>query len=547
VVFVKDDLRQRWRDANQGTGLRVEALDDTGVRLQVRPGATTVLSMAGVPDRFNVAVQASDVTVRLTDVRPDTYVSLTVTPAGPVHLELADTAAGEVHVYRTASSASDVDSTDQSVSIEADHGCATDLHLHRAFGKIAAAPDLTVALHDSSLRCAGPIKALTLSGTVTLDLNGPVHLEALAVAGRANLHLTRPSFLHPLALSGDSADATLRMTTDADPPSPLTTGSVTTLTVTSHPRMVLQAQTASDLVLSGQVALQLKASGTALRVTGTRKGAHVPTLRADTHAVCTELAGEFTLGRVCGAHLEGGTDGFAISGLEPAEPGGDSPVKNAVLRGFRVPDGLAGRTLLAELDETFHLDPDTSQLPGTSSEFKLLAAIGKRNPRGIFLGGPPPGTPDGELRQNAELVRELRRLAVTKGAPGSTRSTIGWASYRLRHATTSGFAERSALSGYRVLGYGERPGPALVTWLLLTVVGAAIISRNRPWDPTFGGVWRFLGEMLDQAAGPLAAVMRSGAPSATEPYEYILRALIAIPLITAAIAFRNYVKDGNPS
>jgi len=130
--------------------------------------------------------------------------------------------------------------------------------------------------------------------------------------------------------------------------------------------------------------------------------------------------------------------------------------EGAVIRGFHLPRGLTGRVLLAELQEAYHLDPATGRLPGAEPEYRLPHALRTEDLGAALLGSAPGDADAGNLRQDAELLRELRRLTSTKGAPGSTRSMVGWCSYRLRHATTSGLVERVALSGYRVLGYGER-------------------------------------------------------------------------------------------
>jgi hypothetical protein len=64
------------------------------------------------------------------------------------------------------------------------------------------------------------------------------------------------------------------------------------------------------------------------------------------------------------------------------------------------------------------------------------------------------------------------------------------------------------------------------------------------FDPTFTrtGLENLVSETLIQAGGPVAAVMRSGTAPLQEDWHYVLRALVAVPLITAALSVRNYVK-----
>jgi hypothetical protein len=254
-------------------------------------------------------------------------------------------------------------------------------------------------------------------------------------------------------------------------------------------------------------------------------------LTAGYSAVLTELGGQWIIRSVAGASLGGGKEGFEISGTRARGRNESSPFDSASLGRFRLGDPSTRRQILAELDSAYFLDPLPDHLPGAGPAYH------ERRPWRWRLDADR----ERALSQDAEFVRELARQAREHGAPGSTRTLVAWCAYRLRHLASGSWWERRALDGYRLLGYGERPGPAFLSWIVLAAVCAGATLGFTP-DPTADGLLRFLGAAIQQALGPVGSLFGTGTPDA-EWWTYALRTLVAIPLITGALALRNYVKQ----
>ncbi|MEP9384601.1 hypothetical protein [Nocardioides sp. KR10-350] len=274
--------------------------------------------------------------------------------------------------------------------------------------------------------------------------------------------------------------------------------------------------------------------GAGLRFTPSEEQWPIVTARAG--AILTDVSGEIVIESVQGAHIEAGEPkGYQIADIRgPTGPGNrpanDDLCRDAFISGFTVPPGLTGRRLLNYLATAHHLEPATTALPGW--EFRALGKHGLREAANA-------ASSDERRRRehDAELMRELRRLAHEKGASGSARTKVGWCAQRLRHVTTRGRVESVALWAYRLLGYGERPGPALLTWVALSVVVAIAAVLFTP------AVWGHLPqEIVIQAVSPLAGVLRAGTAPEREDWMYVTRALIAVPLVTGLLSLRHYVR-----
>jgi hypothetical protein len=255
------------------------------------------------------------------------------------------------------------------------------------------------------------------------------------------------------------------------------------------------------------------------------------TLAAGPTAVLTELGGRWTIRNAAGASLSGGKEGFEIHEITPPSQYGSNPFGGASLSRFHLSNPSNRRRILAELDAAYFLDPLPDRLPGGG------AAYHEHRPWRWQLAEDR----NRALSQDAEFVRELARQAREHGAPGSTRTRVAWCAYRLRHFASGSWWERRALDGYRLLGYGERPGPAFLSWVAVAAVCAGATLGFTP-DPTPDGLLRFLGAGIEQALGPVGSLFGTGTPDA-EWWTYALRTLVAIPLITGALALRNYVKQ----
>lgn len=403
-------------------------------------------------------------------------------------------------------------------------------------------PDLHIDLAGGRLG-AGEYPRMHLLGDIEIDYTatGPVGIEALTVSGVCNIALASnkvtigevgsgaggaPSELLLVPSEASSARSSNRSVS-------LTVGKAEEVTFVGTAATLQVTKSATHCVFAGDLAVDFSRRSVGDRLVFAKRGGNTPSLSAGQDSTLLQVSGQLQLGQVKGAHIAGASEGFHISRIgEPRGVIGGGGAKSfceaAFIRGFKIPRGLVGRSHLNFLADAHHLEPHIGNLPGWNYRWR---------PRSWFNGKPE----DFEAAQrDAELMREMRRLAHERGASGGARTKVGWCAQRLRHVTTSGWVERSALSGYRLLGYGERPMPAFVTWLVAAVIVAALTMAGDAcgW-PGMGGA---LVEVFHAAFGPVGAITRSGAPAADQEWVYVARAAVAIPLIVGALSLRNYVR-----
>lgn len=254
------------------------------------------------------------------------------------------------------------------------------------------------------------------------------------------------------------------------------------------------------------------------------------TLIGSPGAVLTELEGDWSIRSADRSHLFGTAKGFRIT-QSRRSLGGGTKFGGAVLDNFHLPSGPERREILAALGEAYHLNPATSDIPGSDIAYHLPRPWLARTKHPLLE----------RLPEDVEFIGELARLAHDKGAPGSTRTRIAWCAYRVRHLGTDNRWERLVLAAYRLLGYGERPLPAFATWLALAALIAVMkLHSGFGWSLMSSKV--LLSAILHEAFGPVGAILRTGSPT-TELWESVLRAIIAIPLVTGTLALRNFVKQ----
>lgn len=98
-----------------------------------------------------------------------------------------------------------------------------------------------------------------------------------------------------------------------------------------------------------------------------------------------------------------------------------------------------------------------------------------------------------------------------------------------------------------MLGFGERPVPAFLTWLLLTVIATvALIMLGEGKQYSFSN---FIPVYMNEAISPLGTFVGTGgtevlgeAGSPTPSWQYLLRALTAVPLVVGLLSLRKYAK-----
>lgn len=224
------------------------------------------------------------------------------------------------------------------------------------------------------------------------------------------------------------------------------------------------------------------------------------------------------------SQLRGCKDGFVICDM--LDPG---TFRGSVLIDFDLPASSEGRRVLNALNEAYHVVPRSAKIPGADGKLRRYSGF---IPKSSLV----------HLVRDAEFVSELARLARDKRAPGATRTRIAWWAYRLRHLNSQSRWERFALIIYRALGYGERPIPAFLSWFVLALVATSVVLWGSALDFSWDGASIFIAELVSQALAPFGSITGTGNPDASS-LEYALRPLIAVPLITGALALRNSVKQ----
>lgn len=532
-------MAKQWRRANRRHTF-TPLLTDSG-ESAVEVGATSGpirMSFANLPTGAPASIlfrpAAYDLEVTITDLARDEtiYVDFERAINSSLTVNLDASATGKVNLKFPET---------PNGTVKAVAGCPAEVVLTGQAILLAEgfSSDAKITLRNATCTVAGNYEWVHLDQEVELQVRRGVRIAHLFVADEARLTTKG----NRLKIGEFTATTVTLINPGQENPVAVAIDNAKDATIIGEGLPHITLENGKNLTLAGSILLEVR--GLVEDLKGLKRATKVPTLRANANALALGLSGSFELDSISGANLEGGRDGFIIERIRTSSLASDKSARekvgHAVIRGFRVPGGLSGRMLLAQMDDAFHLDPATQGLPG--DEFRLRISS-LPDWRSWILGSAPTRSRSGHMHHDAELMRELHRLVIAKGAPGATRTRVGWCSYRLRHATTTGFIERLALTGYRWLGYGERPGPALLTWIVLSIAGAATVLGWSP-DLSTAGVQRLLREAGNQATGPLAAVMRSGTSSLSHQYEYVIRALVAIPLITAALALRNYVKSGS--
>ena len=290
-------------------------------------------------------------------------------------------------------------------------------------------------------------------------------------------------------------------------------------------------QFASNVTVGGEGTFVIEDVARKVRFKGDDEGG--PTLELAPWAILREASGAVRLGACRNAELNGTeADGLTIASIEQ-DSGQSSSTEGAIIRNFRVPVLMRGLQTISTLTGSASvavplIHPD---LPGQRSERKIYKNI-RSEPQHF----------------RADYAAALARLAQQRGAPGSTVTKLAWLEYRMREATASGPTERLTLFAYRCIGYGERPGPPLLLWILLgavftivTLLARGEFHRDWSWD----GSWNLLSTYFNWLSSPLHVLRlaeRDGIPFGSSGPAFAARVAIAVPFITGVLALRKYVK-----
>lgn len=369
------------------------------------------------------------------------------------------------------------------------------------------------------------VPRLVVSGSVSLDVKNHYVEELLVDGGKATLKLVAPTLqVGRLASSNGKPDLAIEAAAE-----------------TNDRECVIVVKSVGNVLIRNEtlrrVTVQVSESATGLSLGG---DVDLHLVRADADDICAidgkvrlfasysfvrDMAGAWTMGRASGSQLRGGDGGFEI-----LEADAECRFEEAVVIDFDVVPGRDGRRVLEALKDAYQVVPRRDRVPGMGT---------LRWYRGLI-----PAHELAHINRDAEFVGELARRAREGHAPGAVRTHIGWCAYRLRHLSSNSGWERTTLMAYRALGYGERPGPALLTWIAISFLAAIVllVSQGFGMDASWAGVTTLVLETIKQAVSPLGALTSTGGPDATA-LQHAIRVLVAIPLLTGALALRNFVKQ----
>ena len=155
-----------------------------------------------------------------------------------------------------------------------------------------------------------------------------------------------------------------------------------------------------------------------------------------------------------------------------------------------------------------------------------------------------------EIRSRAEKVAHLADVLVGKVNSGSSRAWLLWAVARLQHRGLNKWsAERPFRAAYRMVGYGARPGPALLTW-----VAVAFVGLFYAWSGGYAGDaadiaygWRWTGRFIEILLLPIGHLRLGGtAPeSMFKPaaVDIVSRLVIGLPFLFSLLSIRQYFRS----
>jgi hypothetical protein len=221
----------------------------------------------------------------------------------------------------------------------------------------------------------------------------------------------------------------------------------------------------------------------------------------------------------------------------------DEPLTGATLRGISLTDDADGRKRLQALEHAAVVEPRVDKLRVRSWRWRLPGAARR------LQGGDEASAR--EVDDAAFFAEELAALVHRKAGSGAIRTKASWAAYRGRHLTSQSFGERLLLGLYRFVGYGQRPGPAALTWLTLAAL-VALTAGVVGWgdasalaaidDPSLVELFGVL------ALSPLFLLRLAGDPALGEISGFadlvvvLARTVIAAPFIFTFIAISRLLR-----
>lgn len=229
--------------------------------------------------------------------------------------------------------------------------------------------------------------------------------------------------------------------------------------------------------------------------------------------------------------------------------GGQNPLTNATLRGVFVRDNAAGRRRIHELREAAVVEPHLDDLRVRNKGWRIPFARSRLKKDTQSLR---------ELDDASFFVQELAGLVNEKCGSGSVRTRANWAAHRGRHLNAGSDWEAFALGMFRLVGYGQRPGPPALLWVALALVFSIPMALLTSWTPaelsTGGHDISVLGRhFLALLLSPLFLLLRlAGDPEAANMAQptmlgiMLIRTLVTVPFAFSVLAIGRFLRADWP-
>ena len=239
---------------------------------------------------------------------------------------------------------------------------------------------------------------------------------------------------------------------------------------------------------------------------------------------------------------------FAYRGIASGNTrsGKATGVENATLRGVRIESDAVGRRHLRELAGAAVVEPQLDDLPAFGQW--RIPLVRQRLTQGDERRR--------ELNDTALFIQELAGLVEQRCGSGSIRTKAAWAAYRARQLDSSSWGERLALGLFRLVGYGQRPGPPLLAWLLLAAGLTPLFFMMDSSDSWIAALPTDIGsaittlwpQFVELLLSPLILLRLAGDPTLTpvdgpgELLMVLLRTVIAAPFVFFVVATSRFLR-----
>ena len=292
------------------------------------------------------------------------------------------------------------------------------------------------------------------------------------------------------------------------------------------------------------------------------KPAYLPRLMVGPFGIISGLQGEWRVRQVAQAALYGRKelDGFTIYDVMDDNAVSALDIfKQASLENVRVNSGFKAAYVWECLLSARYINPILAKTPVSNYRFsrQTRARVRRFNAImssdtlvksfGVFINVSSSGLTVAR-EQTAHLedlwIRGCARACDAKGAAGPRRTLARWARYRVRAESKPPIYERLLLAAYRLIGFGERPGPAFATWLIGVFTLTAWHLRGRSLQMNWEGISHVWRTFAFWAAPSFGLINLPELPDGVnrDVNTFLLHALLAIPLLTGVVALRKFMK-----